>query len=352
VRGRFTIGRWSSYQLFGVLGFLAGLALVTALALRLGLSWIARLDLVLAPPLALLLGLLFGSMGIGRRQIVFYEKAGQALAATALALFATGQPVARGLDLAMLGIGTFLAFGRIGCFNAACCHGRRARWGVRYGWQHADRTLPRRWVGVVLFPVQLVDAAASAFAVAAGTAMLLGGAAAGAPLAAYVSVYAPCRFLLEWFRGDDRRRVRAGLSEAQWTSTGAELAIALYHPSWWTLACASLLAAASLALGLARRHGAWPHLWLTTAAHLAELDRVVDRLIADGPPLTTSERLRLQLISLPDARFELSISRDGQALSNHASHLLARQLGRRWMVLASEPRLVIATGGQRAVGID
>ena len=105
-------------------------------------------------------------------------------------------------------------------------------------------------------------------------------------------------------------------------------------------------------LVLARRRGAWSRLWLTTAAHLAELDRVVDRLIADGPPLTTSERLRLQLISLPDARFELSMSRDGHALSSHASHTLARQLGRRWMVVASEPRLVIAAGGQRALSID
>ena len=35
--------------------------------------------------------------------------------------------VAAGLDAAVLGIGAFLAFGRIGCLNAGCCHGRPAR---------------------------------------------------------------------------------------------------------------------------------------------------------------------------------------------------------------------------------
>jgi hypothetical protein len=341
VRGSVTIARWSSYQVFGVVGYLMGLTLTSALAKHLGFGWSAHMVLALAPPLALLTGLLLGAVGIGRPEIVFYEKAAQALGATALALAATGQPVARGLDLAMLGIGTFLTFGRLGCFLVGCCHGRRARWGVRYGWQHANRSLPKRWVGMTLFPIQLVDAAASALGVAAGTALVWSARPPGSGLVAYVCVYAICRFAIEVFRGDACRRTYAGLSEAQWTSGIAVTAVACYRPGWWTLASVASLSLATLAFALARRRGAWAALWLGSGGHLAELDRVIGRLIAGGPAIATSERVRIQMVALADGCLELDLSRDGRPLSGRTLNMLASQLGRRWTVVALSPRVVI-----------
>lgn len=339
--------------MFGVVGYLAGLALTMTLARALRLSTTANLTLATVPPLTLCVSLVLAGRGVGRRAIVFHEKAALALAATVFAFAIADEPVARGADLTMLGAGAFLAFGRLGCFHVGCCHGRRVAWGarsglaVRYGWSHAGDPFPVRWVGLPIFPLQLVDAAVSAIGVAVGAAVVLGDAPPGTGLATYLCIYAPGRFALELFRGDDRRRIVAGLSEAQWTSVIATAAVAMYRPAWWTVGAAALVLVATMILCVARRRGACPSIWLLSAAHLAELDRVLGELIADGPSQVTRERVRLQLRALPDARFELRLGRDGQSLPPRMIRALTRQLGRKWTVIADRPTVVITVGTAR-----
>jgi hypothetical protein len=183
VRARNEIGGWPSYQVFGAIGASTAIIVAMTLASIVELALRERIVLVTVPHLAAVLSFRLGLRGVGRPAIVFYEKAAVAVGATALAFACIGGPVVRGAELAMLGVGTFLAIGRIGCFHVGCCHGKRARRGVRYTWDHAHQ-FPKRWIGVTLFPIQLVDAAASAAGVVAGAALVVAGAPAGTGLVA------------------------------------------------------------------------------------------------------------------------------------------------------------------------
>src|SRR5439155_22019386 len=75
----------------------------------------------------------------------------------ALLLWLLGQPLLPYLDLTILGIGMFLACGRVGCLMVGCCHGRPHSWGVRYKQEHADAGFAPYYVGVRLFPIQAVE---------------------------------------------------------------------------------------------------------------------------------------------------------------------------------------------------
>jgi hypothetical protein len=309
------------------------LASLVDLALR------ERIVLVAVPHLAAALSFRLGLRGVGRPAIVFYEKAAVAVGATVVAFACIGGPVVRGAELAMLGVGTFLAIGRIGCFHAGCCHGKRARRGVRYTWDHAHQ-FPKRWIGVPLFPIQLVDAGASAAGVAVGVACVVAGAPAGTGLAGYLAVYAPCRFVEELFRGDPVRRELRGLSEAQWISTMLCTGCAIALPTWWTVLPAALVLAGAALLVVGRRRGWWPSLWLLSARHLAEIDRRLARLVLAGPPVTTSEGMTLQFREC-EAGLELAISRAGVSIPPRLAHGITRQLGRQWTTLAVEPAIVL-----------
>lgn len=72
----------------------------------------------------------------------------------ALFLWLTHQPILFYLDITILGIGTFLFCGRIGCLMVGCCHGRPYHWGVCYRPEHAAVGFPPYYVGVRLFPIQ------------------------------------------------------------------------------------------------------------------------------------------------------------------------------------------------------
>src|SRR5688572_13068660 len=212
---RTTIGprRWGSYLVCGLAGYLVGLALVTVLAVASGLDASARLILALVPPLTFLIAVRITAVVLGHERIVFYEKAIAAVAAAALAAWIAGDPVAPVADLAVLGVGTFLAFGRLGCFRVACCHGRPARRGVAYRDEHAAAGFPARWVGVRLFPLQLADSALSAALVLSGAMAILGGARPGTATALFSAGYGLGRFALELARGDAARPYAGGLSE-------------------------------------------------------------------------------------------------------------------------------------------
>ena len=108
------------------------------------------------------------------------------------------------------------ALGRVGCFFTGCCYGVELDppWGI---------PVPAGAVGPggVRFPVQLWEAGAE------GVIFLLllrysrRAAPPGKSLAAYLLLYAPVRFALEFFRGDPARGFLGPLSTSQWLSLAA-----------------------------------------------------------------------------------------------------------------------------------
>jgi hypothetical protein len=156
---------------------------------------------------------------------------------------------------------------------------------VCYRPEHAEAGFAPPFVGVRLFPIQLVESAWVSATVAVGVWMVLDGAAPGAALAWYVVVYDIGRFALEFARGDTRP-YRGGFSEAQWTSlllmlvvVAAELRGAIPLHAWHVAAAAGMVA--TMAAVTARR---WmrndKRHQLLSARHIREVAEAVDVLAA------------------------------------------------------------------------
>lgn len=333
-----TVGprKWGAYFVCGMVGYVTGTVLSAVLARAAGFGLGARLVVALVPPVSLLLAIKASQIVFGRERIVFLEKAIVAVLVSAGVAAIAGAPVGRTIDLVTLGVGTFLACGRIGCFRVACCHGRRARRGVRYRHEHAAAGFPVRWVGVPIVPLQLADAALSAAFVALGTVLVWRGAAPGIATAAYVAGYGVGRTGLELLRGDPARPLAGGVTEAQWTALVVMIAVAIWHPTAWTIAPAAVVAIVIAALFVARRTGAFDRLWLASAWHADEVDRLVHGLVAGGAPVTTREGLKLSCAPLPDGRIDVIVSRTERPPSPAAVRALAGQLGHPWL----EPEIV------------
>ncbi len=114
-------------------------------------------------------------------------------------------------------------FGRIGCFLAGCCHGvaysgpLAVTYSTAIGAPH----------GIPLFPVQLLEALVLFALFGVLLRFLLRGMRVGGLCICYLSIYATCRFLLEFLRGDVSRGVLRGLSTSQWCSLAILLSIPL-----------------------------------------------------------------------------------------------------------------------------
>jgi hypothetical protein len=344
-----TVGsrRWNSYFVCGVAGYLAGVALVGALALHLGLDVVSRLTLVLAPPSAFLVAVLVTKALTGEERIVFFEKAVVAVGASSLVAWVTNRPVGATIDLTVIGVATFLAFGRVGCFRVACCHGRRCGVGVAYGDEHARAGFPARWVGHRVFPVQLVESAVSGALAIGATAAVYADAPPGVAAAIVTCGYGPCRFALELLRGDDARPYAAGVSEAQWTAAATTAIAAACVPRLWTVGAAAATVLGALVLLVARRAGLWPRLWLAAPRHVAEVAALVASF-SDGAtgPTVTSEGLRLSAARLPDGRLDVIVSDPGRDIAPRSVQVLVEQLGHPWaraeILAARTPGLVHA----------
>lgn len=94
------------------------------------------------------------------------------------------------LDGAAVFIPTAHAFGRIGCFFAGCCYGKASAYGVYMA-----------SAGEKVLPVQLWEAAFLA-CLAIVLSRLCGRRMLAAPV--YLTSYGTWRFVIEYFRGDDR----------------------------------------------------------------------------------------------------------------------------------------------------
>lgn len=257
--------RYPAYRTLGSIGAVVGFVVVVLLAALADRPWNEVAVVTITVPASFLLAVKLSVIAFRYERIVFYEKTLFVLGMTAVVLHSAGLPLGRGIDLATIGTGVFLVFGRLGCFMVACCYGCPARWGVRYGEAHARVGFPPWLVGRTLFPLQLVDAAVSTLGVAAALVAWRTTAAPGVAAAIYLVVYGLGRFFEEFFRHDAARPRWCGGSEAQWTAVliawGLLMLIGI---RWWTAANATLLTIALVATFTRRRR-------LTDAWHTAEL---------------------------------------------------------------------------------
>lgn len=327
----------SAYFAFGLSGVVAGAALVVALATLSVAPEATALIAVVGPQLGFLIAVKLAHVAAGRERIVLYEVVIPALGVTAAALAAFGQPVAKGLELAVLGIGAAMAFGRIGCLAVGCCHGRPARFGVVYGVRRAARGFPAYLVGVRLFPIQLVESAVHTAITAAGAWLLLRPHLAGEVVALYTALYALARFALELARGDAARPYLAGLSESQWIAAATALGAAMWAAAagsparWLYLAVAALLAVASAVLVLLRRRlerGASGARHPRRLRELGEALRALDGAASDaGAPVAVDTGSGLRLTRSLEGEVEhFALSRPGAPLSPAVAAALAARL--------------------------
>jgi len=273
----------SAYRVFGLAGIASAAALGMFLASerKLPLGVVAA---ILAASIVTFFVLIIARQALtGEERITYYHHEMGVLIVVAVLLRILGEPILPYLDLAILGVGIFLALGRVGCFRVGCCHGRPNRFGLRYEREHADTGFRVEYVGVRLFPIQLVESTWAFCIVAAGSWMLLGGAPAGSALSFYVVTYAVGRFCFEFLRGDPDRLYLFGFSEAQWISLGLSWAVVAFAASGeipfsalqW--ASAGGLSIAMVALAAKRTADRAESHRLLGAAHLRELAEAVSR---------------------------------------------------------------------------
>jgi hypothetical protein len=289
------LGRgWRSFQVCGLTGLCLGILLGFALTNYLGLSlW------VLGAILAVAIGTFFAlamitKIIVGREVLIYYHHEVAILSTTTLVLWLLDQPVLPYLDVTILGIGTFLCFGRIGCFLVGCCHGLPNSWGVCYGEAHADAGFTRYFTGVRLFPIQLLESAWVLSSVVGGVSLILSGSTAGEALAWYVIMYGVGRFSFEFFRGDPDRPYRLGFSDGQWTSLAlmstviaGEMAGSIsFHP--WHVAATAGVAVTMVGIVVARRSRRSARHKLLHPRHIQELAGVLERLERHEPKLPQS----------------------------------------------------------------
>lgn len=314
------LGRYSTYTVLGIVGYVVASVIGAALAIAWQLSLGERLVALVAPPLAFIVVVALATALKGREWIVLYQAAFGALATVVLAGLAIDAPIWRLVDIATLGIGTFLVFGRLGCFAVACCYGRPARRGIVYRDAHIAAGLWRRCAHRPLVPVQLLEAASTLMLVVAG---MLASNTPGSAALVFGRGYAVMRFALELVRGDPVRPFACGLSEAQWCSLGVIALCAIARPSPFSLATAIALAGGATALIVSRRRRE-----LLLPGHLYELDLLCSAVLADPARGRRNTRLSVgaSCHEVPDGRFDWVLSSTHPAWSAATARTIAAAL--------------------------
>lgn len=126
-------------------------------------------------------------------------------------------------DIFAVSVPLFHAFGRVGCFFAGCCYGIESD----FGFATYLNTSPAHY-GISRFPVALFEALANILIFAFLLILFKRKKAHGKLTLIYLSLYAPVRFILEFFRGDAVRGFIFGLSTSQFISLLIIVALVMY----------------------------------------------------------------------------------------------------------------------------
>jgi prolipoprotein diacylglyceryltransferase len=314
------LGKFSTYTVLGFTGYVVASIVGAVLGVAWELSLTERLVVMLVPPVAFLLAVTIATAISGRELIVFFQTTIAGTVAVAALGVALDLRVARLLDVCLVGYGVFLTFGRLGCFAVACCHGRPWRWGVRYSEAHIAHGFWARWRGRTLFPVQLVESAASAALV--GIALAVSNEA-GVAAAVYALGYSAIRFGLELMRGDVVRPHALGLSEGQWFSLATSVVCVAAMPTAWTIAIA-----VAMFTGAARLISQRAQRSLHLPPHLRELDHVCDEVLRDPDHhrRDTHAGVAVSVNHLPDGRADWILSSRSNEWSSRTARRIARAL--------------------------
>jgi prolipoprotein diacylglyceryltransferase len=334
--------RWPAFRLCGYVGLTLAVLLGVTLAATRGLSLWVLGALAVSSVLTFLALAMATKIVIGEERLVYYHHEIAIMASAALVLALLGRPVLPYLDITILGIGTFLACGRVGCLLVGCCHGRPHTWGIRYRYEHANEGFTPYLVGVRLFPTQAIEALWVSGTVLVGSALVLRGGPPGEALAWYVVTYDLARFLLEFVRGDPTRPYMLGFSEAQWISLGLLVAavgaeifgVLPFQP--WHLGVVVGMVLTMVAVALGRRLRGMSRYLLLHPRHVREVAAALDHAREQAQGATTVDtRVYIATTSLgvgisagrqgaaSDARWHYTLSRRGQPLT----YAEARALG-------------------------
>ncbi|MFL5861440.1 MAG: prolipoprotein diacylglyceryl transferase family protein [Solirubrobacteraceae bacterium] len=332
----------SIFQVCGLVGLAAAVAVALGACSARALSFGVETAIILVS-IAVFFVLAFATKAVtGAEALIYYHHEIAVLCAAAGLAALLGAPVLGHLDATALGLGAFLACGRVGCLSAGCCHGRPAARGVQYGAAHVAAGFPGYLSGRTVLPVQAIEAGGVAALVLAG--LVLVPDTPGAAFGFYVSGYAVLRFGLEMLRGDPQRPYWHGLSEAQWTSLFVALAIT-------ALAAARLVpglvlhAICAAALVIALPFAVRPPRRLLDPRHVREL---AVRLTAPHPgaePRVGTTSLGIQVsVGLTGHVTHVTVSRRARALSADETDALARVV--QWLTAhEQQPRVQPGAGG-------
>jgi hypothetical protein len=208
----------NSFHFFGILGYCSGVLLGISLSFSLGLPVYIILLMSGIGAFTFFLLAMLAKVLTNEETIVYYHHEIAIIVLCGIALRAIGFPLFPYLDITILGIGIFLAFGRLGCFSMGCCHGKPSKFGIQYGLNHVRAGFGWYYQDIPLLPVQLIESAYAFLIVITGAILLSHKVAPGTILVFYTAFYGGLRYFMEFFRGDAERPYKLGLSEAQWTT--------------------------------------------------------------------------------------------------------------------------------------
>lgn len=273
-----------AFRACGYAGLCLAMTLSMTLVTRLGLSQGVMVALIIAAVLTFLALVMLTKIITGEESITYYHHEIAVVTIAALLLSMLRQPILPYLDVTILGVGIFLACGRVGCLMVGCCYGRPHHLGMCYNEDHAAAGFSSYYVGVRLFPVQALESLWVFCIVIIGSITVMKGSPAGESFALYVVAYDIGRFCFEFLRGDARRRYYLGFSEAQWISlllmcavVLAELQGALTFRSWHAAATVCMMVT-MIAVAVRRHFQKEGGYKLYGAQHLKEVAQAVQTL--------------------------------------------------------------------------
>src|ERR1044071_3424202 len=148
---------WLCFQVFGGAGVVLAIGLMLTLARLSGLSVLVMAGLIVADLLTCLGLAMITKVILGEERLTYCHHEIAIILVTTLLTWLLAEPVLSYLDISILGLGLGLLCGRVGCLMAGCCHGRPARWGVRYGPEHVAAGFSPYYAMTRFLPIQLIE---------------------------------------------------------------------------------------------------------------------------------------------------------------------------------------------------
>ncbi len=142
---------WSSFRFCGCIGLALSTLLAMGLVMWQGLSSWVMAGVTVASVLVFFGLAMAAKIVTGEESLTYYHHQVAVIIVTILLLWLLHQPILPHLGVTILGVGLFLACGRVGCLMVGCCHGRPHRWGVCYREEHAAPASCRNSAGYRIF---------------------------------------------------------------------------------------------------------------------------------------------------------------------------------------------------------